>query len=95
MTVIKLHKLLAALIAQGHGRKPVHIDKPTFRDNCESDGCVILPVCALDLRWINETDGDGGIVTNADGTERGRMTLVLGGSSYSYSDSGEGNARTG
>lgn len=87
MTIIKLHKLLAALIEQGHGRKPVCIDKCTFTDPRESDGPMILPVCALDLKWVNDADDDGGIAVNKDGTERGHMTLVLGGGSYEYATS--------
>lgn len=44
---------------------------------------MILPVCVVDTQWIVEPDGDGGTAVNKDGTERGRTTVILGGSSYS------------
>jgi len=91
VTVNKLYELLSKLVKEGHGRKPVCIDKCTFTDPRESDGPMILPVCALDLKWVNDADDDGGIAVNKDGTERGRLTLVLGGGSYSYSDSTSGD----
>lgn len=82
MTVNKLHSLLCALIDEGHGRKPVCIDKATFTDPRENDGPIILPVCALEMKWVPDADDDGGIAINKDGSERGRTTCVLGGSSY-------------
>lgn len=82
MTLNKLHKLLCDLIDLGHGRKQVCIAKESFRDNRESDGCTILPVCAVDTDWIVQADDDGGTATNKDGTERGRWTVILGGASY-------------
>lgn len=44
MTVSGLHKQLSELIAAGHGRKPVCINKRTFNHRMEEDGAVILPV---------------------------------------------------
>jgi hypothetical protein len=82
MTLNQLHKQLAKLIEQGYGRRQVCIDKASFRDNRESDGCVILPVCIVDAFWVPQADDDGGAATNKDGTERGRATIVLGGSCY-------------
>lgn len=78
ITVAALHKKLTALVERGHGRKPVCINKETFQDNRESDGCVILGVEDLDGPiWIPNADDDGGHLENADGSESGRMTVVL------------------
>lgn len=89
MTLNKLHKLLGELIDQGHGRRQVSIDKSSFRDNRETDGCVILPISCVDVQWIVEADGDGGSATNKDGSERGRTTVILGGSSYALGKESE------
>lgn len=83
MTLNKLHKLLGKLIEQGHGRRTVGVDKQSFQDNRENDGPMILPVCEVDVEWINDADDDGGLAFNKDGTERGRTTIILGGSAYS------------
>jgi hypothetical protein len=78
MTVATLHKRLAELVTRGHGRKPVCINKETFRDSLEQDGCVILGVEAIEgPKWIPNCDDDGGTKKNADGSESGRMTVVL------------------
>lgn len=77
ITVNRLHKMLGKVIANGHGRAPVCIDKQTFSSNLESDGCCILQVDGVEILWINLADDDGGIAMNADGTERGRTTVVL------------------
>lgn len=78
MTVSTLHKRLAELVERGHGRKPVCINKETFKDNRESDGCVILGVEEIQgPYWIPNADDDGGHRENADGTESGRMTVLL------------------
>lgn len=82
MTLNQLQKQIAKLIEQGHGRKQVCVDKTSFRDNRESDGCTILPVCEVDTDWIPDADDDGGAAFNKDGTERGRWLVILGGSSY-------------
>ena len=82
MTLNQLHKLLGKLIDEGLGRRDVCIDKESFRDNRESDGCVILPVCKVDAYWVPQADDDGGTATNKDGSERGRTTVILGGSCY-------------
>lgn len=83
MTVNQLSRLLFNLVETGHGRKPVCIDKASFTDPRENDGPMILPVCEIELKFVNDADDDGGIAINKDGTERGRTTCVLGGSSYS------------
>lgn len=90
MTLNQLHKQLTKLIEQGHGRRQVAIAKESFHDNRESDGCTILPVCKVDTDWIVQADDDGGTAFNKDGTERGRWTVILGGSRYS--SGGEGSA---
>lgn len=79
MTLNELHKRLGKLIEQGHGRRHVAVNKPTFQHNLEADGAVILPVCQVHAEWIPDIDGDGWAVTNKDGSERGRVTIILGG----------------
>lgn len=78
ITAAKLHRLLGEIVERGHGRKPVCINKETFRDNRESDGCVILGVEVIEGPiWIPNCDDDGGFAENADGSESGRMTVIL------------------
>lgn len=77
MTVNRLHRILTALIGSGQGRKPVAIDKSTFRHNCESDGVVILDVEEAELMWVPLSDDDGGTAVTAKGLERGSTRLVL------------------
>ena len=89
MTLNQLHKRLGALIEQGCGRHRVAIDKASFVDNRESDGCTILPVMAIEDVWIPDADDDGGTAVNKDGTERGRCTVVLGGCMYDRKESRE------
>lgn len=82
MTLNQRHKQLSELIAQGLGRRQVCIDKTSFTDNLEGDGCVILPVCRVDTALITKIDGDGWAITNKDGSERERLTILLGGANY-------------
>lgn len=82
MTLNQLYKQLGKLIEQGYGRRTVGVDKQSFRDNRENDGPMILPVCKVDVQWINDADDDGGLAFNKDGSERGRTTVILGGSAY-------------
>ena len=80
MTVFRQHKQLSELIAAGHGRKPVCINKRTFNHRMEEDGAVILPVESVSgPEFIGTTDDDGGMEFNRDGTEAGRYTVVLSG----------------
>ena len=78
-TIRRLHKELGKLIDAGHGRKRVFVKKDSFIDNREADGCVILPVEGLGIRWVHNTDDDGGFKLNNDGTESGNHILVLAG----------------
>lgn len=82
MTLNKLHKILGELIALGNGRRQACIAKESFRDNRESDGCTILPICAVDTDWIPLADDDGGTAQTKAGLERGSWTVILGGASY-------------
>jgi hypothetical protein len=91
MTLNSLHKLIGALIAQGHGRAAVAVDKQSYRDNRESDGCVILDVCGVTVYPVPMADDDGGTATNKDGSERFRTTCVLYGS-CGLTDETKGNA---
>jgi len=79
-TVARLHKELGELIAKGHGRKPVLVNKPSFRHPLEMDGAVMLDIESIDgPRWIGWTDDDGGTKFNKDGTEAGKTVVVLSG----------------
>lgn len=77
MTVARLHRLLAKLIDQGHGHKPVAVNKRTFTHPLEGDGACILSVHGVRIEWIATADDDGGRKENADGSESGRITAVL------------------
>lgn len=77
MTVNRLHKRLTELIADGHGRKPVCVNKQSFQHNCEEDGVVILDLCGLGIVRVPQADGDGGIRINRDGFEATLACLVL------------------
>jgi hypothetical protein len=82
MTVTQLYRLLGAMVAEGHGRRLVHIDKATFRHNCESDGVTILRVESLEERWVPLSDDDGGVATTSKGHERGSSCVVLYGDAH-------------
>lgn len=78
ITVARMHRLLGEFVERGHGRKPVCIDKATFSHALEGDGCTILGVEVIDgPNWIYNCDDDGGVKENTDGSESGRMTIVL------------------
>ncbi len=77
-TVARLHKELGKLIEQGHGRKPVKINKATFRNPLEDDGAVIMDIHIIEgPAWIPVCDDDGGTKWNRDGTESGSRVVVL------------------
>jgi hypothetical protein len=77
-TVARLHRELGKLIEQGHGRKPVQINKQSFHHVLEDDGVVIMDIEAIEgPRWITEADDDGGTKWNRDGSEAGRRVVVL------------------
>ncbi len=78
-TVASLHKRLGRLIEQGHARKPVAVNKPTFRHNCEEDGVVILELCGLGIQLVSMSDDDGGLKENKDGSQSYRQMCVLAG----------------
>ena len=80
-TVAALHKRLGKLIEQGHARLPVCVNKNSFRDNREADGCVILELAGLGVDLIRMCDDDGGTKCDSRGREVSRWTLVLAGSS--------------
>lgn len=79
-TVARLHKELGKLIEQGHGRKPVQINKQSFHHILEDDGAVIMDIEAIEgPKWIPLIDADGGTKWNRDGTESGYRVVVLSG----------------
>jgi hypothetical protein len=84
MTLNRLCEILNKLRAE-HGRCRVSVDKSSFVDNRENDGCVILMIHGADVRWIQDADEDGGMAFNKDGSERGRTTVILFGDAYERS----------
>lgn len=81
-TVARLHKALGKLIEQGHGRKPVQVNKQSFSHPLESDGAVILNIVSIEGPcWVSMADDDGGTKTNRDGTESGKRVVILKGGS--------------
>lgn len=85
MTVNQLRKLLDTLIANGHGRKPVCIDKRTFTNPLEDDGATIMPVERVNgPEFIRKMDEDGGTKLNADGTEAGSRNVILRGNEVDH-----------
>lgn len=79
MTVARLHKMLCAMVEQGKGRRPVCVNKASFYHPLEDDGVTILDVTDAKEESITIADGDGWAETNANGSERTRNVLVLGG----------------
>lgn len=80
MTVKALHNQLGKLIKDGHGRKPVCVNKTSFHHVLEEDGAVIFDID--DIRgpiFVYMTDDDGGTKFNKDGSESGRYTVILDG----------------
>lgn len=77
MTVARLQKYLTQLVAEGHGRKAVMIDKSSFRHPLESDGCMILPVDEATIHVFNLADDDGGTKVTTRGVECTQTALVL------------------
>lgn len=88
ITIGRLHKMLGELVAQGHARKPVCVDKATFWGPLESDGITIFDATEAKLWAVPQGDDDGGIAVNKDGTERMRQCLVLGGGHTVFPESG-------
>lgn len=80
MTANKLHKLLTKMIADGHGRREVLVNKETFASNLEPE-VQFLPISGLLSKHILMADPDGGTMTNRDGSERGSVCIVLFGAS--------------
>jgi hypothetical protein len=74
--------MLGKLVEQGEGRIPICVDKETFKDNRESDGCTILEVDGLRVALIHLADDDGGTAVTKAGLERTRRMAVLYGTSY-------------
>lgn len=77
MTINQLHKLTGKMIAQGHGRKSVCVDKSKVTHPLESDGVVIIPVTSGSLDTHEMLDEDGGWKELGDGTIATRTALVI------------------
>ena len=85
-TVNQLKKRLDKLADDGYGKCPVAVSKTTFRDPCEDDGCTILNVEGIGVVRVPQSDGDGCIKVNKDGSESSRLCVVLAGSAGANSD---------
>lgn len=79
MTIAKLHKMLCALVEDGHGRRPVCVNKESFYHPLEGDGVSILDVTEARTDTITIADDDGWAAFNKDGSEKTRKVFVLGG----------------
>lgn len=77
MTVNKLAKITAALVAAGHGLRQVCIDKTKFNHPLEPDGCCIIVVVSAALETHEMMDDDGGRKELANGQTAYRTALVL------------------
>lgn len=58
MTVSQFHKALGKLIEQGYGRRYVAVEKTSFRDDREADGCVILNVFGIEMVAVEQADAE-------------------------------------
>ena len=78
MTAKQLHKQLGKIIEK-NGNIPVCVDWAKLRDNHsfwdEDASCV--GVTKAEALYVYESDGDGGTKVNKDGTERGKVQIVL------------------
>lgn len=77
MTVKCLHKLLGKLIGQGHGRKPIYVNKETFHHPLEADGVVTCEPCGLTIVRLRTIDGDGFTQWRKDGRESSSAVVLL------------------
>ncbi len=77
MTVARLHKLLGKLIASGHGRWKMSIDKASFRSPLLADGVSILDVHEVECELVPVADGDGFTETLANGQEKFSKCAIL------------------
>ena len=89
MTLNQLYKPLGQLIAKGHGRETVCIDKPSFTHPLEADGVVYQDISGVRAEVFTMCDGDGFTIINKDGSERVRGGFLL------YGASGSPQGKTG
>lgn len=81
LTVSKLSAILDKLKEQGHGNKPVTIDKSSLYSPFEADGCYIMGLHAVGQpRSLNKFDEDGFRLTT-DGHRHSMYAIVLSGCS--------------
>ena len=76
MTLAQLTKQLQRLVDKGHGRTHVVINKSTFKNNLEADGCCMFDIEAVHVgRWI--ILDENGYHIHADEQEHWREGIVL------------------
>lgn len=78
MTLNKLIKELTKLQAK-HGRCDINVNKASLWDG--NGTFVVCGIEKVSAEWISECDGDGFRIENKDGSERGRIRVVLSGAS--------------
>jgi hypothetical protein len=77
MTIIKLKNALEKLIAEGHGRKMVCVDKSKVTHPLESDGVCIIPATDAEIQTHEIHDEDGGLKVLSNGCTATRTALVI------------------
>lgn len=77
MKVFTLFRQLQRLIAQGHGHKPVAVDKASLYDG--NGTFDVSDVSSGTLMDVQQVDGDGHFIENKRGEIRTRWMFVLSG----------------
>jgi len=77
LTVAALYRKLGQLISAGHARKPIVVDKTSFKHPLEGYGVTLIHARDVDVEWIRLCDDDGGTALKADGSERGFVAAVI------------------
>lgn len=90
VTVAALRKALDRVIADGGGRMPVCVDKPTVTHPLESDGAVIIDIDGCRVESVPQLDDDGGMAVDSRGRERYRQCFVIHGTGYEAAREGRG-----
>lgn len=73
MTLSKFIKTLQKLEPK-YGRHSVAVDKDSL---IGGDEAMICQVTEVKTEYVYTSDGDGGIITNKDGSERGATMVVI------------------
>lgn len=77
MTINALHKITADLIAKGHGRRLVYVDKSRITHPLESGGVCIIPITEAALHTREMANDHGGRKVPPNSHTAIRTALVL------------------